>query len=91
MGACIGSGLMYAFYALTNLRFPLLGIGVGFFTGFLAKKLAKAPDDRLGFASGALAIGAVVGMLYWMCGTFPPLSIVSVIASVSVAYWIASN
>jgi hypothetical protein len=91
IGACIGSGLMYGFYAMTHLRFPLLGVGIGFFTAFLAKKLAKGPDDRLGFASGALAMGAVVGTLYLMYGTFPYLSIISVVLSASVAYRLASN
>ena len=91
LGACIGSGLMYGFYAMVGFRFPLLGVGIGFLTGFLSKKFAKGPHDILGFASGAVAMAAVVGTLYLMYGTFPMLSIVSVIVSVSVAYRIASN
>jgi hypothetical protein len=91
LGACIGSGLMYGFYAMVGFRFPLLGVGIGFLTGLFAKKLAKGPDDRLGFAAGALAMAAVVGTLYLMYGTFPMLSIVSVILSASVAYRLASN
>jgi hypothetical protein len=91
LGACIGSGLMYGFYAMVGLRFPLLGVGIGLLTGFLSKKFAKGPHDILGFASGALAMAAVVGTLYLMYGTFPILSILSVIASVSVAYRIASH
>jgi hypothetical protein len=91
IGACIGSGLMYGFYAMTQFRFPLLGVGIGFLTGFCSRKLNKGPDDRLGFASGALAMGSVVGTLYWMYGTFPTLSIISVILSASVAYRTASN
>jgi hypothetical protein len=91
LGACIGSGLMYGFYAMVGIRFPLLGVGIGFLTGFLSKKFAKGPHDILGFASGALAMAAVVGTLYLMYGTFPILSILSVIASVSVAYRIASH
>ena len=90
LGACIGSGLMYGFYAMVGFRFPLLGVGIGFLTGLLAKKFAKGPDDRLGFASGALAMAAVVGTLYLMYGTFPYLSIISVILSASIAYRIAS-
>jgi hypothetical protein len=74
-----------------GFRFPLLGVGIGFLTGLFAKKLAKGPDDRLGFAAGALAMAAVVGTLYLMYGTFPMLSIVSVILSASVAYRLASN
>ena len=91
MGACIGSGLMYGFYAMTQFRFPLLGVGIGFITGFCSRKFNKGPDDRLGLASGALAMGSVVGTLYLMYGTFPALSIISVILSASVAYRTASN
>jgi len=91
LGACIGSGLMYGFYEMTGFRFPLLGVGIGFLTGLLAKKFNKGPDDRVGFAAGALSMAAVVGTLYLMYGTFPMLSIVSVILSASVAYRLASN
>jgi hypothetical protein len=91
LGACIGSGLMYGFHAVTNFRFPLFGLAIGFLTGFFAKKLNKGPDDRLGFAAGALSMASVVGTLYLTYGTFPQLSIVSVIASVSIAYRLASN
>ena len=91
MGACIGSGLMYGFYAMVGFRFPLLGVGIGFLTGLCAKKFNKGPDDRLGFAAGALSMAAVVGTLYLMYGTFPVLSIISVILSASVAYRMASN
>ena len=91
MGACIGSGLMYGFYAMVGFRFPLLGVGIGFLTGFFSKKFNKGPDDRLGFAAGALSMAAVVVTLYLMYGTFPMLSIISVILSASVAYRMASN
>jgi hypothetical protein len=92
LGACIGSGLMYGFYEMVGFRFPLLvGVGIGFLTGLLSKKFNKAPDDRLGFAAGALSMAAVVGTLYLMYGTFPRLSIISVILSASVAYRTASN
>jgi hypothetical protein len=91
LGACIGSCLMYGFYAMVGFRFPLLGVGIGFLTGLCAKKFNKSPDDRLGFAAGAFSIVAVVGTLYLMYGTFPVLSIISVILSASVAYRIASN
>jgi hypothetical protein len=82
---------MYGFWQLVGFRSPLLAVGIGFLTGLFAKKLAKGSDDRLGLASGASAMAAVVGTLYWMYGTFPYLSIISVIVSVSVAYRIASN
>ena len=66
-------------------------MGIGFLTGILAKKFNKGPEDRLGLAAGALSMVAVVGTLYLMYGTFPYLSIVSVILSASVAYRLASN
>ena len=90
VGACIGSGLMYGFYAMAGFSFPLLGIGIGFLTGLAAKWLNKGPDDRLGFVAGALSLPAVVGTLFLMYGTFPNWSIISVIASVSIAYRMAA-
>ena len=90
VGACIGSGLMYGFYALTGFRFPLLGCGIGFLTGLAGRWLNKGGDDRLGFAAGALALPAVVLTLFLMYGTFPMLSVISVAVSVSVAYRVAS-
>ena len=91
LGACIGSGLMYEFYKAFGFRFPLLGMGIGFLAGLLAKKIAKGSDDRLGLAAGALSVVAVVGTLYWTYGTFPALSIISVILSASIAYRMASH
>ena len=90
VGACIGSGLMYGFYAMTGFRFPLLGVGIGFLTGFAARWLNKGGDDRLGFVAGALALASVVLTLFLMFGMFPMLSIISAAVSVSVAYRIAS-
>lgn len=90
VGGCIGSGLMYGFYAMAGFRSPLLGVGVGFITGFAARWLNKGGDDRLGFVAGALALAAVVLTLFMMYGNFPMLSVISVAASVSIAYRIAS-
>lgn len=90
VGACIGSGLMYGFYAMTGFRFPLLGCGIGFLTGLAARWLNKGGDDRLGFVAGALSLAAVVLTLFLMYATFPMLSVVSVVVSVSVAYRLAS-
>jgi len=90
-GACIGAGVMYAFFALIHLRFPLLGVGIGLLTGFGAKLLYKGTDNTLGMISGGIAMVAVVGTLFLMYGTFPIISIVSVVVSVSVAYRIASG
>jgi hypothetical protein len=90
VGACIGSGLMYGFYAMAGFRFPLLGVGIGVLTGLAARWLNKGGDDRLGFVAGTLSLAAVVLTLFLMYGTFPFLSIISVAVSASVAYRIAS-
>lgn len=91
VGACIGVGVMYGFYELAGFRFPLLGVGIGVLTGFGAKLLYKGTENTLGIISGVIAMMAVVGTLYLMYGTFPILSILSVVVSVFLAYRIASG
>jgi hypothetical protein len=90
LGAGLGVGLMYGFYALAGFRFPLLGIGIGALTGYGAKLLFKGTDSVLGYISGTIALIAVVGTLFLMYGEFPVVSIISVIISVSVAWRISS-
>ena len=90
VGACIGSGLMYGFYAVTNFHFPLLAAGIGVLSGFAARWLNKGGDDRLGFAAGALSLAAVVLTLFLMFSTFPDLSVITAALSVSAAYILAS-
>jgi hypothetical protein len=91
LGAGVGVGAMFGFYALAGFRFPLLGVGIGILTGIGAKLIAKGGDSSLGMISGGIALAAVVATLYLMYGTFPLLSVISVIVSVSCAYRIASN
>ena len=91
LGAAVGSGLMFGFYALVGFRFPLLGVGIGILTGFGAKWLFKGTDSTLGYIAGGISLVAVVVTLLLMYGTFPFLNIISVIVSVSVAYKIASG
>lgn len=91
VGAGAGVGIMFAFYAFAGFRFPLLGVGIGVLTGFCAKAFAKGPDTTLGWISSGVALTAVVGTLFLMYGSFPMMSIISVIVSASVAYRIASN
>jgi len=91
IGAAVGAGAMYAFYAFAGFRFPLLGVGIGFLTGYGAKLLAKGGETTLGYIAGAIALGTVVGTLYLMYGEFPIISIISVAVSVSVAYRTASH
>ena len=91
LGAGLGVGAMFAFYALAGFRFPLLGVGIGILTGFCAKALFKGGDKTLGLIAGGIALAAVVATLFLMYGTFPLLSIISVAISASVAYRIASS
>ena len=70
---------------------PLLGIGIGVLTGLGARVLYRASDNTLGMIAGGIALLAVVGTLYLMYGTFPMISIISVVVSVSMAYRFASN
>ena len=91
LGAGLGIGVMVGFYALVGFRFPLLGVGIGILTGYGARLLFKGGDSTLGYIAGGIALVAVVATLFLMYGTFPILSIVSVIVSVSFAYRIASQ
>ena len=91
LGAGLGAGAMYAFYALAGFRFPLLGVGIGVLTGYCAKVLFKGSDSTLGYISAGIALATVVATLFLMYGTFPLMSIISVIVSASVAYRIASR
>lgn len=91
-GALVGMGLMYGFYAITGLRFPLLGCGTGLLSGLAAKWLFKGSDHTLGIISGGAAMLGVLGALLLMYGLdFSPLNIISVVVSASVAYKIASR
>src|SRR5690349_7881229 len=91
LGAGLGIGAMVAFWALAGFRFPLLGVGIGILTGFGAKLLSKGGDTTLGWIAGGIALTAVVATLFLMYGTFPIVSIISVVISASFAYRIASN
>lgn len=91
LGAGLGAGAMFAFYALAGFRFPLLGVGIGVLTGFFAKTLFKGTDTTLGYISAGIALAAVVATLFLMYGAFPLMSIISVVVSASVAYRIASS
>jgi len=91
LGAGIGIAAMVAFYALAGIRFPLLGVGIGVLTGFFGKMLFKGTDAALGYICAGVALAAVVATLYLMYGTFPMMSIISVVVSASMAYRIAAN
>jgi hypothetical protein len=91
LGAALGIGVMFGFFLLMGFRFPLLGVGIGILTGYGAKLLSRGSDATLGFIAGAIALVAVVATLFLMYGTFPVISIISVIISASLAYRIASQ
>jgi hypothetical protein len=91
LGAGLGAGAMFTFYALAGFRFPLLGVGIGVLTGFFAKTLFKGTDTTLGYISAGIALAVVVATLFLMYGAFPLMSIISVVVSASVAYRIASS
>jgi hypothetical protein len=91
LGAIVGAVAMFGFYKATNLRFPLLGVGIGLLTGYAAKWFNKGADNTLGMISGGFALVAVVGTLFLMYGEFPAFNIISAVVSVSVAYKIAAR
>ena len=90
-GALVGVGAMFGFYTLAGFRFPLLGVGIGILTGYSARLMFKGGNSTLGYVSGGVALAAVVATLFLMYGTFPLMSIISVVVSVSFAYRIASK
>ncbi|HXC35849.1 MAG TPA: hypothetical protein VNV43_08235 [Candidatus Acidoferrales bacterium] len=91
-GALVGMGLMYGFYAVSGMRFPLLGVGTGFLTAFGARWFYKGPDHTLGFICAFTAMMGVVGALVLMYGVdFSPMNIISIAVSASVAYKIAAR
>jgi hypothetical protein len=90
VGAGAGAALMYAFYALADLRFPLMGTGIGLLTGLGARIFYRGTDNALGAISGGIAAVSVVGTLYMMYGEFPIISIITVLVSISFAYRLAA-
>jgi hypothetical protein len=91
LGAGVGAGLMYGFFLLAEFRFPLLGTGIGALAGLGARLLGRGSDATLGIITGVIALVAVGGTLYFMYHSLPPINILSMIVSVSVAYKVASR
>ena len=89
LGAAVGAGLMYGFFALTDFRFPLMGTCIGLLTGLGARLLARGTDMTLGAIAGAIALLATGGALYFMFGDVAATFIISMIVSVAFAYKIA--
>ena len=90
IGAAIGAGLMYGFYTMAGVRFPLMGTATGALTGLGARILYKGTDSALGAISGGIACAAVVGAIYLMYGTFPVPSVVTAVIGIYFAYRIAA-
>ena len=90
MGAGLGVGLMFGFAYLTGFTFPFFGLSIGALSGFGARLLYRGTDMTLGAGAAVIAAVAVVGTLWILFGTFPIMSIISVIVSVSIAFRIAS-
>lgn len=89
LGAALGAGLMYGFFALTDFRFPLMGTCIGALTGLGARVLYKGTDMSLGAIAGGIALLATGGTLYFMFGDFAVTFAISMVVSVSLAYKIA--
>lgn len=89
VGAALGAGLMYGFFAMTDFRFPLMGTGIGALTGLGARILARGTDMTLGAIAGAIAFISTAGTLYLMFGDMAIAGIISMIVSVSFAFKIA--
>jgi len=89
LGAALGAGLMYGFFAMTDFRFPLTGTAIGALTGLGARILARGTDMTLGAIAGAIAFLATGGALYLMFGDIAGGFIISMIVSVSLAFKIA--
>jgi hypothetical protein len=90
LGAAIGGGLTYGFYALTDFRFPLMGTAIGALAGVGARVMARGTDSTLGFIAAALALVSVVGVLFLMYGSFSVSSFITIAVAAYFAYRIAS-
>ncbi|HTR43268.1 MAG TPA: hypothetical protein VMH87_16775 [Pseudomonadales bacterium] len=90
LGAAVGGGLTYGFYAMTDFRFPLMGTAIGILAGVGARVLARGTDTTLGAIAAAFALVAVVAALFFMYGGFPVSGIFTIAVSAYFAYRIAS-
>jgi hypothetical protein len=90
LGAGVGAGLMYGFFAMSGFRFPLMGTAIGILCGYGARLLAKGTDMTLGVLAAVLAFVANGATLYFMFGDFSIFFILSLIIGASFAYRIAS-
>jgi hypothetical protein len=94
LGAAIGGAVVYGFFALLNIRFPLTGVAVGALAGYGARLLARGTDTTLGIIAGGLALIATAGAFYLIYLEYDRIyitGIVSVVIGTGVAYRLASE
>lgn len=92
LGAAVGVGLLYGFYALTDVKMPLIGTVSGALTGFGARLLYRGTSSTLGAMSAAVAfvcIGVTLFLLFGILGMM--FSVISLFVAVSLAFKIASG
>jgi hypothetical protein len=101
VGAVLGAGLgavvivAIAYYA--GIRIPLLGVLTGFLTSLGARLLGRGGNQTLGILSAVIAVGGVVGTLFFiyggdfLSGDVFIMNLVSILVSAYVAYRVASR
>jgi hypothetical protein len=101
VGAVLGAGLgavvivAIAYYA--GIRIPLLGVLTGFLTSLGARLLGRGGNQTLGILSAVIAVGGVMGSLFFiyggdfMSGDVFIMNLVSILVSAYVAYRVASR
>ncbi|HEY3761549.1 MAG TPA: hypothetical protein VGN23_07365 [Verrucomicrobiae bacterium] len=91
IGAVVGGGLMFAFFALVGFRFPITGVIIGICTGYGARLLGRGTDTTLGYVAGAIALATILAVFFLMYGGIPGLSFISIIICVYGAYRLSSE
>ena len=97
LGAGLGAAVIVAIAIFAHIRIPLLGVGTGYLTSLGARILGKGGDSTLGILSAILAVGGVVGSLFFiygvdfLSGEVMAMNLVSILVSAYVAYRVASR
>jgi len=91
LGAIVGCGLLYAFWAGTQIRFPLMGVVTGFTTGFGASLLGKGKDSTLGIISSVMAAATLAGTFFMMYGELRTSCFISIAVGAYGAYRSSAN
>ena len=89
LGAAVGAGLMYGFFAWAHFRFPMMGTCIGALAGWGARTLAKGTESTLGAIAAFIALVSTFAALYLMYGGVAGLFILSLAVSAYFAYRIA--